>query len=122
VGYKEAPGIILPAPQAFFEGEIEYHGAGWANDWLDNWTGTDASAWWNLDVVDTGTYEIVVEYTVAEPNLGTRIRFSVEDSFVEGIFDQPHDPGFILSPDRLPRGEVYEKESWAFKNLGAIQS
>ncbi|TVQ02460.1 MAG: hypothetical protein EA359_11800 [Balneolaceae bacterium] len=121
VGYKEAPGIRLPAPQAFCKGVIGYHGAGWANDWLDNWTSTEDRAWWYLDVINPGSYEVVAEYSVAEPNLGTRVRFSIGDSFVEGVFDQPHDPGFIHSPDRLPRGEVYEKESWAFKNLGVIQ-
>jgi len=121
VGYKEAPGIRLPAPQAFYEGEIGYHGAGWANDWLDNWASTEDRSWWYLDVIDSGSYEVVAEYSIAEQNLGTRVRFSVGDSFVEGVFDQSHDPGFIHSPDRLPRGEVYEKESWAIKNLGVIQ-
>ena len=121
VGYDEAPNVRLPAPQAFFEGEIGYHGAGWANDWLDNWTSTDASAWWYLDVINPGSYEVLAEYTVAEENTGTRVRFSVQDESIEGIFELPHDPGFIHSPDRLPRGEVYEKESWAFKSLGVIQ-
>ena len=111
----------MPAPQAFFEGEIGYNGAGWANDWLDNWTSTDASAWWYLDVINPGLYTVLAEYTVAEENRGTRVRFSVGESYVEGVFSQTYDPGFIHSPDRLTRGEVYEKESWTMKNLGEIQ-
>ncbi len=121
VGYEEAPNITMPAPQAFFEGEIGYNGAGWANDWLDNWTSTDASAWWYLDVINPGLYTVLAEYTVAEENRGTRVRFSVGESYVEGVFSQTYDPGFIHSPDRLTRGEVYEKESWTMKNLGEIQ-
>lgn len=120
VGYAEAPNIILPAPQAYFEGEIGYHGAGWANDWLDNWSSTDDRAWWYLDVINSGYFEVIAEYTLTEENIGTRVRFSVQYESVEGIFDQAHDPGLIHSPDRLPRGEVYEKESWAFKSLGEI--
>lgn len=120
VGYAETPNVTLPAPQAYVEGEIGYHGAGWANDWLDNWRSTEDRAWWYLDVINSGYYDVIAEYTLAEENAGTRIQFSVNDESVAGVFEQIHDPGFIDSPDRLPRGEVYEKESWAIKNLGVI--
>ncbi len=120
VGYAEAPNVTLPAPQAFFEGEIGYHGAGWANDWLNNWMSTEDRAWWYLDVIQAGYYEVIAEYTLAEENVGTRILFSVDEESLVGVFDQVHDPGFIHSHDRLPRGEVYEKKSWAFKNLGTM--
>jgi len=121
VGYVNAPNVILPAPQGFFQGQISYHGVGWANDWLDNWNSTDDTAWWYLDVVNAGTYEVLVEYTLADENIGTRIRISTDDAFVDGTFDQAHNPGFVPSPDRLPRGEVYEKESWAMQSIGTIE-
>jgi arylsulfatase A len=124
VGYRHRPVVTLPGHEAFLEPAprqgISYQGAsGWANDWITNWTDTTASAWWPLKVVANGRFEVTVLYTCAQEHLGTRLRVEIGDEAVECVVKVAHDPTPLPSPDRVPRGEVYEKV-WASLDLGAV--
>jgi arylsulfatase A len=44
----------------------------------------------------------------------------VAGTHLAGTVDRAHDPEPIPSPDRVPRGEVYEKV-WASLALGALE-
>ena len=124
VGYACWPVVTLPGHEAYLEPAprqgISYVGAnGWANDWITNWTDTKAFAWWPLKVVAPGRFDVSVLYTCAQANLGTRLRVEVGGRVVEGGVDVAHDPAPLPSPDRVKRGEVYEKV-WATAKLGAM--
>ena len=42
---------------------ISYHGpAGWANDWVDNWTSTNSYPYWILKVIKAGEHEVQLKY------------------------------------------------------------
>jgi arylsulfatase A-like enzyme len=121
VGYPQAPRIELPAPEAYFEGRVGFKGKiGWANDWLTGWSSPTDRVWWHLDVVKDGRYEITLRYVCPEANVGSRIQVEVGGETLEAALSEPHDPAPILSPDRVPRGEVYEKE-WAPLKLGTVR-
>ncbi|MHC4521382.1 MAG: hypothetical protein ACYTAS_22545, partial [Planctomycetota bacterium] len=125
VGYRNWPAVTLPGHEAFLEPAgrqgISYVGrSGWANDWITNWTDPQAYAWWPLKVVASGRFEVIVLYTCGEENLGTRLQIDVGGKRVEGIVERLHDPPPIPSPDRVPRGEVYEKV-WAPLTLGTLE-
>lgn len=121
VGYEEAPVVELPAPEAYFEGGIGYYGGqGWANDWLTDWTSPEAAAWWELDVVRPGRYEIELLYTVPVEDVGARLRAEAGEASVEGRIRRAHDPAPVPSPDRIERKEVYEKR-WAPLRLGMLR-
>ncbi len=124
VGYADWPTVALPAHEAFLEPArrqgISYVGAsGWANDWITNWTDPDACAWWPLKVVRSGRFSIAVMYCCAEANLGSRVRVEFGDQAIEAVVRKAHDPESVASPDRVPRGEVYEK-NWATLPLGEL--
>ena len=124
IGYPERPEVVMPGHEAFLhpsQGEgISYMGrSGWANDWITNWTVTDAHPWWEVEVVRPGKYEIALMYTCAKENVGAKVRVEVGGQNVEGVVDRAHEPDPIPSPDRIPRGEVYEKV-WAPLTLGAV--
>ncbi|UCD51326.1 MAG: arylsulfatase [Phycisphaerales bacterium] len=124
VGYRDWPVVTLPGHEAFLEPRprqgISYRGAsGWANDWITNWTDTQSYAWWPLKVVEPGRFEVAVLYTCAKEHLGTRLRVDVAGQSAEATVDKAHDPEPIPSPDRVPRGEVYEKV-WAELKVGTL--
>ena len=124
VGYPDWPVVTLPGHEAFLEpgsGQgISYVGAsGWANDWITNWTDTLAYAWWPLKVIESGRFEVAVLYTCAAAHLRTRLKVEVAGRSAEAVVEQAHDPKPIPSPDRVPRGEVYEKV-WAELTLGTV--
>jgi arylsulfatase A len=124
IGYPERPIVTMPGHEAFLhpaQGEgISYLGrSGWANDYVTNWTDVDAYPFWEVDVVNPGTYQVTLLYTATAESLGTRLRVEIGGQATEGTLAKEHNPEHIPSPDRVPRGEVYEKV-WAPLELGTV--
>lgn len=120
VGFDASKEVYLPAVESSFSGEIRFDGiSGWSNDWLENWVNTSDQVWWNLEVVEAGEYEVIVEYTLAQENVGVQIAATASGETIQTTINDAFDPEFIPSPDRVERGEVYEKE-WALKSVGNI--
>jgi len=125
IGYPQWPVVVFPGHEAFLQpsaGEgISYKGrAGWANDWITNWTSTEAYPWWPVEVVRPGRFEVTLMYTCPQQNLGAKVRVEIGGASLEGVVSKAHDPDPIPSPDRVPRGEVYEK-IWAPLILGSVE-
>jgi len=125
VGYGDWPVVTLPGHEAFLAPApgrgISYVGtSGWANDWITNWTDTRSYAWWPVKVVEAGRFEVAILYTCAREHLGTRLRVELAGRTVEAVVNKAHDPDPIPSPDRVPRGEVYQKV-WAELELGTMR-
>jgi len=124
IGYRDWPVVTLPGHEAFLEPApkqgISYKGnAGWANDWITNWTDTAAHAWWPLKVVRPGRFEVALLYICPTENLGAKLRVEIGGKMLTGTVEKEHNPDPIPSPDRVPRGEVYEKV-WAPLVLGTV--
>ncbi len=120
VGYAEAPTVTLLAPECKMAGNVRYkQGRGWANDWITNWTSTEDRVWWDIDVVRPGRFTVTLLYTCPKVDVGSRVRVEAGGKAVEGVVAKAHDPKPLPSPDRVKRGEVYEKV-WAPLALGPI--
>ncbi len=125
IGYNQWPRVILPAHEAYLEktngSGISYKGnAGWANDWITNWTDIHAYPWWNVKVIHQGFFNISIMYACSNENLGAKFRVEINDQTKDGIITQAHDPRPLYSPDRVKRGEVYEK-TWANLKVGTLR-
>ncbi|MFC1563162.1 arylsulfatase, partial [candidate division KSB1 bacterium] len=125
IGYPQWPEVILPGHEAFLEPlskeGISYSGrAGWANDWIANWTSTEAYPWWEVEVVKPGRFEVMLMYICSKENVGVKVRVEVGGRDLKGVVKISHDPDPIHSPDRVPRIEVYEK-IWAPLTLGTVE-
>lgn len=121
VGYTESLTTTLPVTESYFDGNVMFKGkSGWSNDWLTNWNNTDDKIWWELDVVNEGSFEVILEYTLKKENVGTQVQVSGGLKTIDVQFDEDFDSELKPSPDRVVRGEVYEKE-WARKLVGLIE-
>jgi arylsulfatase A len=125
IGHPGWPVVTLPGHEALLEPTarkgISYEGrSGWANDYITNWTSTEAYPWWPVEVVKDGRFEVTLMYVCARENVGVKVRTEIGRAGVEGVVSKAHDPEPLPSPDRVPRGEVYEKV-WAPLRLGAVQ-
>ena len=121
VGYAEADPVTIPAPLVTLKGGVTFKGrSGWANDWITGWTSPDDACSWEVDVVGAGRYEPALLYTCPAADVGSTIRLEVGGQMVEAALTKAHDPEPIRSPDRVPRGEVYEKV-WATLVFPAVK-
>lgn len=120
VGFDEKPEVQLPATESYFNGNITFFGkSGWSNDWLTNWTSTSDSIWWELDVQDSGSYRIILEYTLEQGNAGSKLEITTDSDEIITTINKVYDPEIVESPDRVVRGEVFEK-IWARHSSGII--
>lgn len=118
VGHIQPNVVELPAPDVNFKQGLDFKGEmGWANDWFINWTDNSQASWEIKAVADT-KYKVLLLLSKEGPGTPTvslKIGNSSLSAPLEGTFDSP----YIESPDRVERGEVYERE-WAKLDLGDI--
>ena len=115
IGYDESKRVHLPAPEAQLFGNIKFkEGWGWANDWITNWTSEEDYAEWDVEFVQSGKYEITIQYTCPPEDVGASVALQL---ISPGGIDrasrnitEAFDPPYLPSPDRVKRWEVYEKE------------
>jgi len=125
IGYPEWPVVVLPGHEAFLEPSskvgISYNGsAGWANDWITNWTSTEAYPWWEVEVVKGGRFEVTLRYVCEKENVGAKVRVEIGGESSAGIVRNAHNPKPVSSPDRVKRIEVYEK-IWSSLSVGTVK-
>lgn len=121
VGFAANPVVQLPVTESHFDGNIAFFGkSGWSNDWLTNWTSTSDRVWWALDVQNAGSYEVILKYTLEDGNEGVKLDIETDSDTVTSTISEVHDPKIVESPDRVERGEVYEK-NWAEHSAGIIE-
>ena len=120
VGYPEAPLVNLPAPESYFEGNIKYaNGAGYAHDWFTGWESTEDSAWWDIDVVRPGQFEITLMYTCPPEDVGSRVQVAAGDHAVEGEVSLAVAHENRVRPDRT--AAVRLVKDFAPLSLGVLQ-
>lgn len=125
VGYDEYPVATLPAHEAnlypTFEARkdrkhtgIAYHSLyGWAHDWIDFWTSTEAYAQWNIDVVHAGNYLIEMDYALALEDVGTELQLSIGEKQINFRIDKAFEHSPLKSYDREKREQEAPETDWA---------
>lgn len=123
VGHDQAPVVTLPAHEATLSGELSYKFGpfGWANDWVDQWTNTQDSMYWNLDVVETGQYKAMLKYTASAEQMGAEMQLATPGDKISHKINQPFIPDIISGYDRADRGQESYEQSWGYSTLGNIQ-
>jgi arylsulfatase A len=93
VGHKATDLVALQAEDAELRGGLKFRRhAGWAHDSILNWKSKDDSAVWNLDVLQSGCYEITLMYGCMPQSVGTKIRIRSGDQHSEATIQHAHDP------------------------------
>ncbi|GMQ25351.1 sulfatase-like hydrolase/transferase [Algoriphagus sp. oki45] len=116
-----APEIALPTYEAELKGDLKFfEGHGWAQDWVTNWKNDSDSLVWNLNVIDSGEFEVWLEYSAAPNQVGAELNLSTSSTNLTQTLDQGLESIPIPSPDRVPRKEAPE-QIWNKILLGQIQ-
>lgn len=112
VGYREFPITMLPARDGEPRGGIRRSSAAPNCSYFVNWTAKGDSMMWLLDVHTAGRYEVVIDYTCPEPDAGSLVELSFQDSRLSGRVTPGWNPPLYTNQDTLPRphGESQMKE------------
>jgi len=121
IGFEEAPRVHLPAPEALSSGGITYKGgSGWANDWFTGFSADSDSVYWPVRIVEEGEYLISAEFSTGPVEKPVTILInSGSNSIMHEIKEEINAP-YLPSPDRIERGEVYERQ-WVVTGLDTLR-
>ncbi len=112
VGYREFPITMLPARDGEPRGGVKRSSGAPNCSYFVNWTDTDDSMVWLLDVHTAGRYEVSIDYTCPLPDAGSTVELSFKDARLTGKVTPGWDPPLYTNQDTLPRppGESQMKE------------
>jgi hypothetical protein len=122
VGHADENPVTICAPQAYFEGELKFdHGPGFAHDWLTGWTDREAEVWFDIDVIEAGTYDVALQYGCSKADAGSTLRIRVgeqERNLRVPAAEAPVIP--LPHRDARSRGR-YVNRRWGDLEVGEIQ-
>lgn len=103
VGYSEFPMTPLPARDGVPHGGVKRSASAPNCSYFVNWTSTEDSMTWDIDVHTTGNYDVVVYYTCPERDVGSTIELSFQTSKLNGEVTPAWDPPLFTNQDTIPR-------------------
>lgn len=120
VGHPDFVYNQLPARDAIAHGNIERSNR-WPNcSFFRNWTSTDDSITWDIEVLADGNFEADIYYTCPAEDTGSVFELAFGDTKVTGEITEPHNPPLVGSTkDLVPRQESYVKDFKPLK-IGTI--
>lgn len=127
VGHKKSPVVELPAHEAVLLPEmgkgITYSRLpGYDYDWITEWTSLEACPVWDIDVVESGDYNITLVYCCSLEDLGAELLIQAGNAKLRIQVDKPYTSKTIIRPDRSPPRSVYiKKDGWGKLDLGTIR-
>ncbi|MEZ6146534.1 MAG: arylsulfatase [Planctomycetaceae bacterium] len=122
VGYREFPITMLPARDGEPFGDVKRSSNAPNCSYFVNWTSPDDCMVWNIDVHTTGRYEVDIDYTCPESDVGSLIELSFGDNRLTGHVTPGWDPPLYTNQDTLPRPPA-ESQMKEFRslNLGEME-
>ncbi len=110
VGY--GPSTTLTARDGVPHGNIERSSKAPNNSYFKNWTNTDDSITWDLDVATDGKFQPVIYYTCAAADAGCELKLSVDggDSVSVIITDAFDPPLYDKTMERVTKSHYFMKD------------
>ena len=119
VGYPQRPAVELPAPEAYFTGQITWYNKwGFAHDWLTGWSDPNDKIWWEVDIVAPGRYEVSIMYTCPPEAVGRKLHIDAGGSTLEAPILRAYSPEPRQRPTRSPKRRFVQ--TFAKQPLGEL--
>ncbi len=122
VGYREFPVTPLPARDGVPHGHITRSAPAPNCSFFQNWTSTDDSITWDVEVHTPGKYEATVYYTCPAADVGSTVELGFGDAAARAKVTEAFDPPLAgREHDRVPRGHESLVKDFKPLALGTIE-
>ena len=121
VGHPDTQATHLPARDGISHGTIRRSNKFPNDSFFHNWTSTDDSITWDIEVLTAGRYRAQLYYTCRQEDVGATMQLSFGENTTECVVKEAHDPPLVgAAHDYFDRAESYVKD---FKpiNMGDIE-
>lgn len=110
VGHPQAVKTQLPARDASSSGDIKRSSRHPNDSFFTNWTNSNDTIFWNVDILQPGHYRADLYYACHQDNIGCVIELSGASSSITTTILKSHYPPLKgMEHDRVPREESYVK-------------
>ncbi|MEO5603801.1 MAG: arylsulfatase [Cyclobacteriaceae bacterium] len=111
LGHPGAKYTQLPARDGVAHGSIERSNQFPNSSFFTHWISVDDSITWNIDVMGSGDFEVVLYYTCPKKDIGSSFELSLGNNRLIGKVTKAHDPPLRgMEHDRVERSESYVKD------------
>jgi len=118
VGYSESPRTWLPARDGIPRGTVQRSSTAPNSSYFINWRHTKDTISWNIEVVESGNYDIIVQYTCPIEDAGSIVEVRFLNEMRTFRVAPGWDPPFFDNQDTVPR-KPGESKMKAFNDLNA---
>lgn len=120
IGHPDYKNTQIPARDGQASGQIKRSNR-WPNcSYFTNWIDIDDKITWEVEVVESGDFEVVVYYTCPKEDIGGIVELRFGDTALQGEITEAHNPALRnVDKYRYPNAESFVKD---FKplNMGKI--
>lgn len=120
LGHPDTRYTQLPARDGQPHGNIKRSNRFPNASFFTNWIHVEDKISWNIEVVESGDFEVVLYYTCPQKDAGSTVELSFGESQLKGHIAEGFDPPLRgMENDRVERTESYVKDFKAL-NLGVV--
>ena len=120
LGHVSTTVTMFPARDGMPSGNIERSNKYPNCSYFTNWKFSDDKIRWDVEVMESGRYQVELHYSCAVAAIGKRVRLQYEENEVSKKVSRSHNPPLKgMENDRSPRIESYVKD-FISMNLGEI--
>ena len=111
IGYPGAWYTQIPARDGVGHGNIVRSNR-WPNcSYYTNWTSPEDRITWDVEVPESGNFEVTIYYTCPPEDIGSEFQLSFNGSSIRGKISEAHDPPLVgMDEDRVERHNSYVKD------------
>ncbi len=121
VGHPKFPVTQLPARDATVTGDIKRSNRFPNDSYFTDWKSSEDQLTWEIEVLQSGTFEVVIYQTCATEDLNALMELEFQDSVLRARFNEVWNPPVKGGEnDRVLRQESYVKDFRPFK-MGRIK-
>lgn len=132
LGLPNNPSVVLEASQAILQPPFEfrkdrkhtgiaYHSLhGWAHDWIDHWTKSEAYALWRIEAKKEVAYEVYFEYGLDPKNKYPQLELTAKNQKLSIDQLPVFEPIALPDYDRVPRTQEAPAMQWKIHKVGEM--
>jgi hypothetical protein len=111
LGYPGSKYTQIPARDGIAHGNIVRSNR-WPNcSFYTNWTSTNDKITWDVEVPESGNFQVTLYYTCPPEDIGSAFQLSFNESIIRGKISEAHDPPLVgMEEDRVERHNSYVKD------------
>ncbi|MFO0818622.1 MAG: arylsulfatase [Pirellulales bacterium] len=103
VGFAERPLTNLPARDGVPSGQVKRSAPAPNCSYFVHWKSLEDRLTWDIEVHTAGEYEVTIQYTCSERDVGSKIELAFQDAKLVGQVSPAWDPPLIRDQDVIPR-------------------